>query len=288
MPPDYENPSDADGDNEYRFTLKAAAGDEVSSPLDVTVTVTDEDEDGAVTLSDTRPTVGTALTAALSDPDGVTPGTTTWRWERNDGREGWLEIPGASSANYTPVAADGDRYLRVKATYTDSFGAGKTAEAMMRQVVIAHRLSSLALPGLTGVVGDPRAFYPSFDPDTLHYAARCTESVTLLLTAEDADARISVNGIQRPEGESFTVSGLERESDIRITLTGASGREHDIHRSLHRQGGVPPTDDREERRRNGRPDDVQGQVEEQRSGTARLPGHDGQQRRAPSAQMDRR
>ena len=223
-PPDFEDPDDADTSNDYSITLLALVGSEISSPFVVTVTVTDVDEAGSITLSTTKPRVGTALTATLTDPDGVTAGTTTWRWERNDGREGWLQIDDAASASYTPTAADGDRYLRVTATYTDdSFGAGKTVEATVPNVVIAHRLSSLTMTGLTAPSGDDRVFYPAFDPDTLHYAARCSDSMTMTLSAEHADTRVAVNGVQRQQGQAFSLSGLPRESDIEIRLSGAAG-----------------------------------------------------------------
>ena len=94
---------------------------------------------------------------------------------------------------------------------------------MAPHVVIAHRLSALDVRGLTGVTRDERAFYPVFDPDTLHYAARCTESVTLSLQTENEGTRLSVNGEQRPKDEAFTLDGLGRESDIRIMLTGTQG-----------------------------------------------------------------
>ena len=220
-PPDHENAADADTDNVYNVTVEAD-DDTTTETTDVAVTVTDGDEPGAMTLSSTKPKRGTALTATLTDPDTVS-GTPTWLWERNNGREGWETIAGATSASYTPTAADGDRYLRATATYTDGLGSDKTAQAMAPHVVIAHRLRSLTFTGLTGVTGDSRAFYPTFDPDTLHYAARCTASVTLTLNTEDSATRLSVNGVQRPKGTAFTVDGLHRESDIRITLTGSAG-----------------------------------------------------------------
>ena len=43
-PPDYENPADADQDNVYKVTVKASDGTNEDT-LDVTVTVTDVDED---------------------------------------------------------------------------------------------------------------------------------------------------------------------------------------------------------------------------------------------------
>ena len=105
---------------------------------------------------------------------------------------------------------------------------------MALQLVVAHRLSALTLPGLNGVTRDERAFYPAFDPHTVHYAARCTESILLTLTAKEDDIRLSVDGVQRPDGEAFTVNGLDSESDIRTMLTG-SGRSR-----LHPIDGIEP------------------------------------------------
>ena len=175
-PPDFEAPADADGDNVYRVTVQSGAGTEAETRA-VAVTVTDVDEPGSIAVSALPPKTGTALGATVGDPDGVV-GTPAWRWERALGRAGWATIAGAAAASYTPVAADGDRYLRVTATYADAHGAGKVARLEVPHVVVAHRLSALALAGLRGVAGDGRAFYPAFDPDTLHYAARCTPSVT--------------------------------------------------------------------------------------------------------------
>ena len=78
--PDFENPADAGTDNTYMVTVKAAAGGEEDS-IDVTITVTDMDEAGTVTLSQQRK-VGTAINATLSDGDGNTSGT-TWQWAKS-------------------------------------------------------------------------------------------------------------------------------------------------------------------------------------------------------------
>ena len=223
-PPDFENAADQRSDNVYDVTVQADDG-AAPETVAVAVTVTDIDEPGVVTLSPLKPKLGAALTATLADPDTVS-GTTTWLWERNDGREGWEPISGATSASYTPTAADGDRYLRATATYADGFGGSKTAQAMAPHVVIAYRLSSLSslsFTGLTGVPGDNRAFYPAFDRDTLHYAARCYGVTTLTVNAEDGNTRLSANGVQLSSGQEFTVAALDGESDIRIVLSGSDG-----------------------------------------------------------------
>ena len=220
--PDFESPSDAATNNTYSATVSASDGS-TTVTKDVTVTVTNVDEPGTLTLSPIRPRIGTALTAAVTDPDGVT-GTTTWTWERSDGRSEWNVIGGAASSSHRPVAADAGHYLRATATYTDQHGTGGTARAVAPHVVLAHRLSRLQISA-----HEPsRPMYPAFDPDTLHYGVGC-EDVTLSLTmsTEEASTRLAVNGIQRTSQNSVvTLSGLngqDEESDIRITLSDSAG-----------------------------------------------------------------
>ncbi len=83
------------------------------------------DKPGTVTLDDAAPVRATAVTASLSDPDGSVTGL-TWQWQRRDGGA-WADIASATSASYTPVAADVGKTLRAVASYDDAQGAGKTA-----------------------------------------------------------------------------------------------------------------------------------------------------------------
>ena len=64
-----------------------------------TVTVTDVEEDGVVTLSAEEPETGTPLTATLEDGDGGVTGE-IWQWARSqNGRTGWTNISGATSSH---------------------------------------------------------------------------------------------------------------------------------------------------------------------------------------------
>ena len=96
----------------------------------MTINVNNVDEDGKVSLSWTKPHVGTEIEASLTDPDGDVSGV-TWQWAKSDTRRGQLHRHqhGATSATYTPVAADKHKYLRATATYTDPLGSGKKASS---------------------------------------------------------------------------------------------------------------------------------------------------------------
>ncbi len=129
--PDYEMPrgqamSDTNT-NTYMVIVKAEAGGEMDM-VDVTVTVTNENETGMVTLMPMRPSVDTAITATLTDPDMVTEGTASWMWSRSTEMDGnYTDIAEANTDMYTPVATDVDYYLKATATYTDGHGANKMA-----------------------------------------------------------------------------------------------------------------------------------------------------------------
>ena len=126
--PDFEAPADANLDNDYEVTVKAEASGEMAM-MNVTVMVDNAEEAGAVTLNPTRPSVGTAITATLADADIVE--TVSWQWASSDAMDGtFTNISGATSATYTPVAADADMWLRAMATYTDGFGSGNIAMAV--------------------------------------------------------------------------------------------------------------------------------------------------------------
>ena len=100
----------------------------------VTITVTNVDEDGTIAFSSDPPVVNAALTASVEDPDGGVTGE-IWVWEiSGDGQSGWTVITGEATSGYTPGSDDVDDYLRVTATYTDSFDANKTATDATGQV----------------------------------------------------------------------------------------------------------------------------------------------------------
>ena len=145
----YEVPTDRDEDpgaetegvkdNTYRVTVRSSGGGEGGEPgseadtppddhdgndldeLEVTVHVTNVDEDGKVNLSSLQPQVGTTLTATVSDPDGVTI-VGSWQWASSDSMNGsFTDIAEQSNRQtYQPTDDDLGKYLRVTAMYRDN------------------------------------------------------------------------------------------------------------------------------------------------------------------------
>ena len=173
-PPDYKT----DADNDYEVTVQASDGN-LTDSLVVTVTVTNVDEAGSLTLSSVQPQVGTPLTATLTDPEGVV--STDWVWERSQDKQTWEEIKGASVAGetyeiYTPGAADLGAYLRVSVTYTDGAGASKFV-----QIVSPHAVRTAP------VNNAPPAFTETTTTRTVGVNARAGSRVGASVRAEDPE-----------------------------------------------------------------------------------------------------
>ena len=95
--------------------------------------------------------VGDVVTATLSDPDSNETGL-EWQWARSpNGSTGWIDISGATSADYTTVDDDAGNYLQATVTYTDSDGPDNTASG-----VTANAVQASPTTGNTGVVTLPQ------------------------------------------------------------------------------------------------------------------------------------
>ena len=159
------------------------------SSADLTIAITNVDEGDASfnVASDgdiNAPVEGDVLTVSLAtaDPDGNGNGGFTYQWQRVDGSS-IFEIPGATSASYTIVAADVGSTLRVAVSYTDG---GSTFEDV--------RTSGVTVPA----PGDARATAIALD-----------NQVTTL--AEDAvdSARVKVADIDITDGDGGQFGTLQ-------------------------------------------------------------------------------
>ena len=133
--PDFESPGDSGRNNVYEVTVKVTDSKGNSDEQDVTVKVTNVEEDGTITLSTLQPRVAFPVTATLADRDNITSGSVSWQWykgtvtqeqldtldmtECNDANPNNCFIKGAASDTYTPVVADIGDILVAVALYTD-------------------------------------------------------------------------------------------------------------------------------------------------------------------------
>ena len=136
--PDYENPTDMNGDNVYEVTLVATDTDPLGTAagigkVNVWLTVTNVEEAGKVVFTEGGETayLDEMLVAEVQDPDdhGGDLGKpyqgvhiVNWQWSRaltDAANTTFDEIPGATTDTYTPRGMDRGYYLRATARYTD-------------------------------------------------------------------------------------------------------------------------------------------------------------------------
>ena len=135
--PDYENPSDTNGDNVYQVTIEASDGTDTGT-LGTTVTVTSDPTGEVVAKPNTQatgvpiidgiPRVGETLTAdtsGIDDEDELTNVAFAYQWMRRDG-SGDAAITAATGSTYTLVAADEGMSIKVKVSFTDDEGNPET------------------------------------------------------------------------------------------------------------------------------------------------------------------
>ena len=202
----------------------AVGGDDttVDATIAVTISVNNLDEDGTVTLPATF-TGGTAATASVSDLDG-TVSSPSWRWARGSTATGSFgNISGATSAGYTPVAADVGEYLRASVTYTDPQGPGKTASAVSSSAVEAGNAepafsadsATRTLPENSGagvdVVGGVVAATDG-DSDTLTYSLTGTDAARFEI---DSDGQIKVKTGSTP---TFNFEATKKSYSVTVRV----------------------------------------------------------------------
>ena len=236
--PDYESPGDSGGNNVYEVTLVVRDSKGNSDDQDVTVKVTNINEDGIVTLSTLQPRVGFSVRATLTDPDNIATDSVSWQWYNGTIDTGDLTenaIEDATSATYTPMADDIGDTLMVRVTYTD----GHTVDPEVDDVATVAAANT--------VLVDTRNNAPEFpDQDGEMEGRQTAQERTILentaspmdigepVTATDEDTMIADNrpltyslggpdaasfDIVRSSGQLQTKAELDKETKDTYTVT---------------------------------------------------------------------
>ena len=213
--PDYESPGDSGGDNVYEVTLVVTDSKGNSDEQDVTVKVTNIEEDGVVTLSTLQPRVGFPVTATLADPDNVTADSVSWQWYRGkdletdslseiecaDAMADNCPIKDATSHTYTAAVGDIGKTLNAIATYTD--GNANVDNAKNRAI------GEAANP----VLADTRNKAPVFEDQDDEMEGRQTAQERMI--AENSPA-IDSNDVPTSIGDAVAV---ESDEDMYLTYS---------------------------------------------------------------------
>ncbi len=253
---DVDGASEAAGNNIYHVTVRATetsavgGGPALAAKLNVAVQVTDSEEPGTVEVRWLQPEVGTLISASLTDPDGNNVQLPSWTWyrakvsdpNRTPGASEaslaseWQLIGAATDDEYTPTAADQDKHLLARVTYTDDHGptkqtVGVSANAVQADVSDLNNNSpdfnrsettrSVDEEAAKGtVVGEPVDVDRNEDGDTLTYE---------LDNDTDADA-VSMTIVVDNENYPSDVSFFSIDKDtgqIRVDNTALSAEETD-------------------------------------------------------------
>ena len=190
--PDYESRAGAGGNSAYRLTVHASDG--ATATQAVTVTLTDEDETGALVLSSGQPQVGALLAATHTDADGIV--SESWSWERSTNRSDWSAIAGATTNRYTPTSADLGYYVRVTVQYGDGHGPGKRRSSVSDRRVRARPATNRA-PEFPSPAA-ARSLPENAGPGT---------SVGARVAATDADRDLLRYSLSGPGAEAFVIDG---------------------------------------------------------------------------------
>ena len=193
--------------SEYSVTVIATDSSGLAAEVAVTITVTNVDEDGTVTLFPTQPRVGTVLTARVDDPDGGVVDEygrpVEWQWAWSSDKVNWTAIPNMPNiwvgVDYAPDSSHEGMYLRVTATYTDAQGSGKTAEVVSDHPVgepapapelsVRELVSGLSHPWDIAFTPDGTMLFTE-RPGVL--SSRLTDGTIQTVTADFSDLWVSV------------------------------------------------------------------------------------------------
>lgn len=226
LSPDFEAPTDADQDNSYEITVRASDGaNEVTTVL--VIEVKNVDEAGAVSFSVTQPAQGSQVTASLDDPDGSVSAA-TWSWfikngldSCTNGSSDWAQISGANTHQYFPVLGDVNCLLRVRVSYTDAQGSGKSAEEAFTDPVA----SAGSAPTFAAAGNNANLYVRSVDENTAAGVA-----IGQPVVASDVDAGDSLEySLEGADAQSFAIDSstgqirtkapLDHEAQQRFMVT---------------------------------------------------------------------
>ena len=198
----------------YQVDVIATDPNSLSSRVTLTITVTNEDDPGAMVLSSRAPVVGIDLTASITDPDGGVS-SIVWTWSKSSDQTTWTAIAGATSSTYRPVAADVGSYLRATAAYTDSQGSGKNAQqktdAPVAPATIGVSVSETALTVDEGA----SATY------TVVLETQPTSNVVITLTSNNSDVTLDTDAATSGNQNRLTFTRSNWDTAQTVTVTAA-------------------------------------------------------------------
>lgn len=240
--PDFENPGDADGDNDYQITVTASDGTN-SSSQDVTITVTDANESAPVFTSATNVGVSENYTGLVYRPaatDADTGSTVTYELLATGDAADFVFNASTNRLEFrdppnfeAPVDGNGDNTYEV--TFRASDGELTTDLTVTINVGDVNESPSLTSgtsvsleEGTTGVIYTATATDPENDPlsyslsgdDAGQFTIDVNTGEVSFVTAPDYDAPADANGDNVYDISVTASDGTNAVSqDVTVTVT---------------------------------------------------------------------
>ncbi len=207
-------PLDYETKSSYQVDVIATDPNSLSSKVTLTITVTNEDDAGAITLSSQAPVVGIDLTASITDPDGGVS-SIGWTWSKSSDQTTWTAIAGATSSTYRPVAADVGSYLRATAAYTDSQGSGKNAQQKTDAPVAAAQIGvSVSETALTVAEGASATYTVVLD-------GQPASDVVIEVTSNNSDVTLDTDAAASGNQTTLTFTRANWSTAQTVTVAAA-------------------------------------------------------------------
>ncbi len=207
-------PLDYETKSSYQVDVIATDPNSLSGKVTLTITVTNEDDAGAITLSSQAPVVGVDLTASVTDPDGGVS-SIVWTWSKSSDQTTWTAIAGATSSTYRPVAADVGSYLRARAAYTDSQGSGKNAQQKTDAPVAAAQIGvSVSETALTVAEGASATYTVVLD-------GQPASDVVIEVTSNNSDVTLDTDAAASGNQTTLTFTRANWSTAQTVTVAAA-------------------------------------------------------------------
>ncbi|MGE0051477.1 MAG: DUF4347 domain-containing protein, partial [Arcobacter sp.] len=120
-------------------------GDVAETQESDALSIANVDDTGNVSLSGTWAS-GDVVVATINDSDGLVGVEPTYTWYRGNSNTGpWTQISGATGSSYTLTNDDGNKYIKVVASYTDNQGSLNNPESVSPTTVQLGAVAPVAV-----------------------------------------------------------------------------------------------------------------------------------------------
>jgi len=158
---------------------------------------------GKIALSANVGAVGDTLTATVSDPDGVKPGTVKYTWKVDD-----VVVPGNESATYKIAATDKGKKISVSAIYQDGTGVNEN--------ITSDKTNTITGPNAPGQI-KIQVNGKDVDPNGTGLILRWRDTVTTTVSDPDGPAMLDDRDFKWANTSRVPLDGLTNHKAFTVS-----------------------------------------------------------------------